>query len=251
MTDSNSNNANRDGWNNEDVRPDAARPAESNQPNAPAAVAKLSDTISSVAMAPSGAQRDAIVERLSLAFADDAISMEEFDKRATLVYSALTVVDLQKLVVDLPGAGEHTDIKRSISAGEMATFPQEEAIRTVFANTERGGAIKVPLRLKLRTLFGNTELNYSRATFAPGVTEIDVRCTFGNIEITVPRGVRVELACSAILASVGSDSHSRDHNDEEIAAPGLPIVRLVGRALFANVEVHVAATDRGTGLTRE
>ena len=219
--------------------------------------AKLSDTITSVAMAPSGAQRDAIVERLSLAFADDAISMDEFDKRATMVYSALTVIDLQKLVADLPGAAEHTDIKRSISAGEMATFPQEESIRTVFANTERGGAIKVPLRLKLRTLFGNTELNYSRATFAPGVTEIDVRCTFGNIEITVPRGVRVELACSAILASVGSDSHSRDHNDEEVAAPGLPIIRLVGRALFANVEVHVASaadaadTRPGTGLTRE
>ncbi len=205
-----------------------------------------------VALAPSSSQREAIVEKLSLAFADDAISMDEFDHRAGLVYSALTVIDLQKLVSDLPSA-EFTGIQQAVTVGELATFPKEESIRTIFSNTERGGPGKIPLRLKLRNLFGNTELNYARATFAPGVTEIDVRCTFGNIEITVPRGVRVELACSAILASVTSESYSRDHNDEEVVAPGLPVMRVVGRALFANVEVHVAsnATDPGTGLTRE
>ena len=225
-----------------------ARPADS-----PSALVKLADTQTIIAMAPSSAQRDMIVEKLSLAFADDAITMDEFDKRASLVYSALTVVDLQKLVADLPGAAEQADIKRSVSAGEMATFPREETIRTVFSNTERGGAGKVPLKLKLQTLFGNTELDYSRATFAPGVTEISVRCIFGNIEITVPRGVRVELSCNGILASVSSDSFSRQHNDEEVVAPGLPVLRLVGWATFANVEVHVAPNtgNPGTGLTRE
>lgn len=192
-----------------------------------------------VAMAPTSAQREQTIERLTSSFADDQLTMDEFERRAELVYGALTVVQLQQLVADLPG-------NSAAAASELGTSTnientsKTETIRTVFANTERRGSERVPRRLRLRTLFGNTELDYSTAVFARGITEIDVRCTFGNIEITVPRGVRVELDCSAILASVGSEA--RRFDDDGVREPNTPpiVVRLTGRAIFANVEVHVA-----------
>jgi hypothetical protein len=186
----------------------------------------------SISPLPSGAERDRTIQLLSTAFADDVLTMDEFEQRAELVYRASTSADLQHLVADLKPMVGNSESGGSTS---VSAFPEMALIRTVFGNIERGGSAKVPRQLRLRTLFGNTELDYSRAEFAAGVTEIDVRCTFGNIEITVPRGVHVEMACGAVLASV--TSHARDDRSADGART---VVRLIGRAVFGNVEVHVA-----------
>lgn len=190
---------------------------------------------------PSTAERDRTISALSTAFADDRITMDEFERRAELVYRAVTVAELQGLVADIVPA---TGLSNVGGVQGAMVFPEAAQIRTVFGNTERRGAIKVPRQLRIRTLFGNTELDFSRAEFAPGVTEIDVRCAFGNVEVTVPRGVHVEMACGAILASVASHVHESD-----ATADGARVVlRLIGRAVFANVEVHAVSE---TGLLPE
>jgi hypothetical protein len=54
------------------------------------------------------------------------------------------------------------------------------------------------------------------------------------VEIWVPAGVRVEMECSAVLASVASEVPEPNEG-----APAEIVVRLTGRALFSNVEVKV------------
>ncbi|MEP6778958.1 MAG: DUF1707 domain-containing protein [Gemmatimonadaceae bacterium] len=190
-----------------------------------------------VVMQVTNTQRERAIETLSKSFADDAITMEDFESRAEAVYRALTLVDLQKLVADLPHASGIESSNQPPQVDQFS-FPEQDSIRNVFSSVERSGSIKVPLKLRLRNVFGNIELHYGRATFAPGVTEVDARCLFGNIEITVPYGVRVELACASIFASVSSSVNNYDSGHAQ-HDPNQSVLRIVGSAAFANIEVHI------------
>ena len=202
-------------------------------------------------LAPSMPQREQAIERLSRSFAEDAITMDEFERRAELVYSALTVADLQVLVADLPAVIEPVDARRGRGAS-VARVETGDRISTFLGSTERRMPASVPRQLSVRTMLGNTELDFRGSRFEPGITELHVRCVFGNVEITVPEGVRVELLVSNVLANVESTRHRDSDYELPSPVPALPgdsaprgnpvrpesVLRVTGRAMFANVEVH-------------
>lgn len=194
-------------------------------------------------LGPSMPQREQVIDRLSRSFADDAITMDEFERRAELVYSALTVADLQALVADLPAVVEPagpTSAGKSVS--KVATG---DRITTVLGSTERRMPATIPRQLSVRTMFGNTELDFRGVRFEPGITEVHVRCLFGNVEISVPEGVRVELLCSSILANVGTTG-GLTYEGEVLTQS---VLRVTGRAMFANVEVHRGTLPDDSSLT--
>ena len=230
---------------------------------------------------PSTQQRDVVVDRLSRAFADDSITMDEFERRAELVYRATTSAELQNLIADLPAP----PTPASGTAGKTKTVTrvdEGDTIRTLLGSTERRMPGNMPRYLQVRTMLGNTELDFRHSTFEQGVTEVNVRCLFGNVELTVPEGVRVELLCSSVLANVSSTGlfdnqpservHEIDSLSDATGASAMPasnagagtestseasntivpaaqgskappapaerVLRVTGRAMFANVEIH-------------
>ena len=189
-------------------------------------------------VAPTSTQREAAIETLTRSFADDTLTMDEFERRAEAVYKALTVVDLQALTADLDRT-HSASLSGDVGDSASNSVPDTGRIRSFLGNIERGGAdIRVPRLLKVSAFMGNVELDFSRAVFGEGVTEIRLKNRFGNIEITVPRGARVEMGCSAILASVDSSGVQHD-----TPTSGETIIRITGSAVFGNVEVK-AAPDR-------
>ena len=219
-------------------------------------------------LSPSMPQREQAIERLSRSFAEDAITMDEFELRAELVYSALTAAELRALVADLPAEIGPVDGKRSKGAS-VARIVTGDRINTFLGSTERRMPAAVPRQLSVRTMLGNTELDFRGSRFEPGITELHVRCLFGNVEITVPDGVRVELLVSSLLANVeatrsqdfdegpprgdsdpGTIIARGDSDPSAIIARGdsdhsatavqgtESVLRLTGRAVLANVEVH-------------
>ena len=233
--------------------------ADSGNPDANLPVPKTQS-----AAGPSTPQRDAVIDRLTRSFAEDAITMDEFERRAELVYRAVSTAELQVLVSDLPAPPEPLD-GASGKKKTLTRVSEGDRITTVFGSTERRMPGPMPRYLRLRTLFGNTELDFRNSTFEPGVTEVNVRCMFGNVELTVPDGVRVEILCSAMLANVGSTGLFDDGDHEPLpstmaaistgeasgavattGAGATPqrILRITGRALFANVEIHKGALRR-------
>ena len=191
-------------------------------------------------------QREQAIDRLSRSFAEDAITMDEFERRAELVYSALTAADLQALVADLPPEIESADAKRGKGAA-VARVATGDRITTFLGSTERRMPASVPRQLSVRTMLGNTELDFRDSRFEPGITEVHVRCLFGNVEITVPEGIRVELLVSSMLANVEAtrrqdfdEGEQRGDSDPSTisARPYESVLRITGRAVLANVEVH-------------
>ena len=172
------------------------------------------------------AAREQMVARLGESFARDALTLEEYERRLSLVYEAATPDSLAAIVADLPAAS-------------TVLVPQAAAPRRIVAllsSVVRGGPGAVPGELSVRSWLGNVEMDLRDATFPEGVTEIRLDVVLGNVEIDLPRHVRVEDESSTILASF-------ENRRGRTAEPGAAVesgsvVRFSGKVVLGNVEVR-------------
>lgn len=181
---------------------------------------------------PSAEEKESAVARLSAAFADDRVTLEEFERRVEEVYKAATPMALAKLTSDLPapkpaGIDEKRQMIVDAVAARAAMPPR---LFTAFGNIERSGHLTVPPHLEIRARFSNVELDLSDAELQPGVTEIVVRAFCGNVEVKLPAGVRVEHHGGALLGSFTAKVGT------VVTTGNLHTVRVVGRAVLSNVE---------------
>jgi hypothetical protein len=176
-------------------------------------------------------RREQVFQILSDSFANDLLDVDAFDDRLARAHQAMTVAELDALVADvapLPPEARHAPLVK-LEVGSVPDKPR--SVAAVFSNLERHGAWQVPSALKVVSVFGNAELDFREARFASGVTELRVRAVFGNVEITVPPNLSVECEGTAVFASFA-------HAESAPADPDRPILRIVGTAVFGNVEIH-------------
>ena len=176
------------------------------------------------AAGPTLGARERVVDLLQTGFADDQLSIEEFERRVAFAYQAKTPAELDTLVADLAHPVVTPDV------------PRPTRIRAFFSNNERNGFLGVPHHVEVVSILGNVELDLSDATFAPGLTEIAVSAVLGNVEITVPFGVRVECEGEAFFGNF-------DYKAANIV--GYPtnaesVVRIAGHSVFASVQIAAA-----------
>lgn len=182
-------------------------------------------------------QRDLVVQRLSDQFAADRLTLEEFERRLDLAYQAQSPAELAALTADLSPLTAVTTSALGRHTGLRTGDPEvTREFRAALGSLERSGPMDLPARVEVGARFANVELDLSGATFLP-FTEINIRCIFGNVEITLPAGVRVENDGRGFLGSFSCH-----------VAPGAmpmvgtaPVVRVTGRVVLGNVEVSSAA----------
>lgn len=181
--------------------------------------------------------RQRTIARLSDAYAQDVIAVEEFERRVEAVYRASERAELVALTQDLPTAAADNGATNSLA---KTSGTDRRRISSMFSNVERTGFAEMPRRLDIRVFAGNVELDLSRSHFAPGVTEIAIKSTMGNVEIFLPSGITVENEGVALLGSFDLDAAERPRAgpfNAAITARPLSIVRITGRALLSSVEI--------------
>jgi hypothetical protein len=167
-------------------------------------------------------ERQRVIDLLQFRFADDSLSMDEYERRVEAAFQATSRDELNALVADI--------------SQSPSVVPETGKIVTVLSNNERNIMTRIPRSLRIVSVLGNTELDMTGATFTAGLTEIDISATLANIEIVVPLGVRVEFAGSAFIGNF------------ECKVPGVvgasrssdPVIRIRGRATLASVSVCAA-----------
>lgn len=159
-------------------------------------------------------RRDHVIDRLSSGYARDVFEVEELERRLALAHAATSPAELDALLVDLVPA-------------TTALVPAQQ-LRIVFGSIERAGPWRVPQHLRARVICGNLELDLREARLAPGVTTLDLHVTMGNIEVTVPPGVAVEVEASSFLGNI-------DERTEH--ATGDKTLRIVGQVKLGNLEL--------------
>lgn len=178
---------------------------------------------------PPYSARERVVERLQASFADDSLSLDEFERRVAAAYQVKSDGELDALVADLAQTSSATAV------------PAYGRIVTILSNNERNGAMPIPRRLEIVSIMGNVELDISGATFAPGLTEIEISAVFGNVELTVPLGMRVESAGDAFVGNFDC----KVPNVYDSAGDAERVLRITGHAVFSSVEIRAAPSTLG------
>ena len=193
------------------------------------------------ALAPpvSPAARERVIAQLTEGYAQDHLSLDEFERRAAAAYAARTSDDLAALTVDLADSG--VPAARASLPSMNVGVVLGSIVREMHA---------VPRALEVRTVLGNVELDLTHASFAPGVTEISLHAFMGNIEIQLPPHVGVEDHVSAVLGSFEYRRHPRATSWAE-SHHVTSVVRFTGRVTMSSAEVVIRKDVDADGLRAE
>lgn len=177
--------------------------------------------------------RERAIQRLSDSFVADLLSVEQFEERLARVHAAGALAEVEAQVADLQptpaGAGSTALVPLAVNPG---LAPSSTRLRALLGNVERRGSWVVPARLEIRVTFGNVELDFREARFTAPVTELEASVLFGNLEVLVPPQLAVDCEGSSVLGNVES------HGAGAIGDPDRPLLRIRGRAVLGNIEVH-------------
>ena len=175
--------------------------------------------------AVSPASRERVIALLTERYAQDQMTLDEFERRASAAYAATSNAALTALTADL-GEATVPAVRSSLPAGNVGVV-MGSVVRDMHA---------VPRHLDVRTVLGNVELDLTRASFAPGLTEIALHAFMGNIEIQLPAHVGVEDHVSAVLGSFEYRRHPRAASWIE-SSNVASVVRFTGRVTMSSAEV--------------
>jgi Predicted membrane protein len=112
--------------------------------------------------------------------------------------------------------------------------PLRSGVTVWWSNIKREGEWILPRTFRVFTCMGNVELDLAHARMGQGTSEIEIRCIFANVEISVPPDIRVQCDGDAL----GGSFEVVRVGEIPPPADDAPIVRITGAAYMGNVTVR-------------
>jgi len=116
-------------------------------------------------------------------------------------------------------------------------IPERSGVTVWWSNIVRNGEWLVPRLFRVFTCMGNVQLDLTTARMGPGTSEIEIWCIMANVEITVPRDIRV--LCDG-EGFVGNFEVVRI--GETTPPVDAPTLRVSGNAYLGSVSVKIVGT---------
>ena len=186
--------------------------------------------------------RQKAIDALCEHFANDALTVEEFERRVELAHKAESAGALRDLLQDLPTGDlpiRREDALPAEAPRAQASVPSTRVkergyMVAALSGVERRGRW-IPARQNYAFAFmGGLSLDFREALLPPGETEVWIFTLMGGAEIIVPPGLAVESDGIAIMGGFGHQEEATLHND-----PDVPVIRLKGMAIMGGVDVTV------------
>ncbi|MBL9102401.1 MAG: hypothetical protein JNL82_15685 [Myxococcales bacterium] len=179
-------------------------------------------------------EKDRARTLLADGYARDLVEQDELDERLEQVERARTVAEVQAATAGLAAP---------VTAALVPVDGKPELVRALLGSIERHGAWTASARMQVRALFGSVVLDLRQAVLPPGPLEIDVRVTFGSLDILVPPGWQVDNRCGAVLASVEQDDSPGEAREPRV-------LRLLGRVVLGSLAVRERLPGESGGEAR-
>jgi signal transduction histidine kinase len=113
---------------------------------------------------------------------------------------------------------------------------EHDEIRVKLGNIERRGVWTCPQTLDVFVKLGNCELDFRDAKLGPGLTTVRCNIRFGNLEITVPETMAVDVKVDSSLGNVMQHRETTSTID-----PAKPRLLVIGTVKYGNCEVFSLA----------
>ncbi|MFJ9938966.1 DUF1707 SHOCT-like domain-containing protein [Streptomyces erythrochromogenes] len=197
------------------------------------------------ALRASDADRDGIAQILGDALAEGRLTAEEHSERLDTLYAVKTVGELEQLVRDLPAPGGVHTPAASAYAG-AGGVPVAETIVAVCSSSSRKGRWRPGAHTRAVSVMGDITIDLTQAVFEQQVTEINVTCVLGNVEVLVPENVTLRGYGSGVLGNFEVRGEGRGETD-----PQAPVVIVRGFSLLGNIEARPKLGARLVDLARK
>lgn len=192
--------------------------------------------------------RQATIDRLCERFAEDRLSMRDFEQRLDLAHRATTTRQLGSLVADLhPGAsppargGPATSYPaspdRTANVVPREEVPARQFLAGILGASTRGGSWVAPREMYAVALMGGVELDFREAGFGPGVTEVSAFALWGGVDVIVPPGLQVECSGAGIMGGFERKTDELAVASMGSHGPESPVLRVNGVAVMGGVTV--------------
>lgn len=186
--------------------------------------------------------RQQTIDRLTAAFASDAITMDEYERRATAANAATSLDQLEGLSFDLPAikksASEDSrkpaarpEPRNRIDASMVGSTPLTTGC--VMGDRNLTGNWLSSDRVSSFTVMGSTKLDLREVDLPPGPVRIEAFNLMGETKIIVPRGLPVRLN---VFAFMGESRAGREVNQQVSGAATW--VEVSGFAMMGSVTVR-------------
>lgn len=192
-------------------------------------------------------QRDQTIAALCDHFANDRLTVEEFEQRLDVANRALTVTALNTLLADLPEmAPAAAPAAASAPPRPAAHTREQQTLVAVMGGVERRGHWQPARQTYVITVMGGAVLDFRDVVLPPGETEVSVFCVMGGIEIIVPPGTNTDIGGFAIM---GGFAH---RHDSTVPVPAdAPVLKINGFALMGGVDLFVRQAGETAGDARK
>jgi len=186
------------------------------------------------------AARERVVQLLTDRYADDSLSLVDFETRLDALYRVTDVAALEAMAASLavaapmPAAGQSVAPPPAALPSARATF---DRIFAFMSNTMRRGAWRVPHRLRVAAVMSEVRIDLRDAEL-PATLEIEVLAIMSAVKVTVPSGVEVVLDVTPVMGAVADRTNG-------VPSAGGPRVVLRGTGIMAEVTVTGDRRDAG------
>lgn len=182
-------------------------------------------------------RKESAVRRLGAHFAEDHLTVEEFERSVDRVYSAASLRELEGVFQGLPTLRADSVPQRTGQAALVRRVRPEEVPErglqiAIMSGAEKKGEWIPARRFTTIALMGGAGLDLREAQFGPGITEIRIVAVMGGVEVIVPPGLAVETHGIGIMG--GFESFDQASADPD---PDAPRVIVRGVAIMGGVEV--------------
>jgi hypothetical protein len=191
--------------------------------------------------------RERAIAVLSEAFAQDALDVDEFERRVTVVHTSAAVADFDALLTDLPASAAPAATAPAVAlavADEPADAPPQ-TVYAIFGGVDRRGSWTVPRRFRVVAMMGGAHLDLREARFPRGVIDLEVKAFWGGVQILVPPGLAVEVTGTAIMGGFQNVNRSPPTPD-----PDAPLLRVRGIAVMGGVDISMRLPGESEGKAR-
>ena len=189
---------------------------------------------------PAAEQRDAAVARLTQAFAEGRIELEDLEQRLDIVMRCTTLEDLKLTLtgLDAPAApaAPAGESEVRVPAPPFRTDRPKASPRTivVMSGTHRRGRwVPAPIH-RVYAFMGGAKLDLREAELLPGVTEIRLNVLMGGVSVIVPPDMDVEVDGWAIMGGI----EERDVHPAPLETQ-VRRLRIHARIIMGGVDVKV------------
>ena len=124
------------------------------------------------------------------------------------------------------------DVHPVVVADELV--PERRGTVAFLSHVKRDGDWTLPRLFRAFALWGNAEVDLTRAQIGAGTSHIEIKSIMGNVTVLVPPDLRIDCDVDPVI---GSFEVAREA--ESTRSPDAPLVRITGTAFMGSVEVKV------------